>query len=176
MQTISVAIAPPDKENSEDSYTAYQIACGPWQLAVDAQWATSFLDNYVLQPIAHSPQWLLGGTNVDGILIPVIDLFTLLDPAAARIHGVDQKSRLLLGSHSLGENEDAIGLLFTGLPRLLNFTLAALSANLETPPLLCRMAKGLALAPDGITAIALDTRHLIDHCISQLGARDRASN
>jgi chemotaxis signal transduction protein len=133
------------------------------------------LDSYVLQAIPRAPQWLPGCTNVDGMLVPVIDLAMVLDPAAARIGGVDQKPRLLLGSHSPGDNEEAIGLLFTGLPRLLTFALTALPANLQAPPLLCQMARGLALAPDGVVAIALDTRYVIDHCISQLDASNQAS-
>ena len=176
MQTASATIAPLDEDASEGTYSAYQIGCGPWQLAVDAQWATNLLDNYVLQPIPQAPQWMPGCTNVDGMLVPVIDLFMLLDPAAARIRGVDQKPRLLLGSHSPGDNEEAIGLLFSGLPRLLTFTRTALPTDLEAPPLLCRMARGLALAPDGLAAIALDTRHVIDHCISQLDPFKRASD
>jgi hypothetical protein len=34
------------------------------------------------------------------------------------------------------------------------------------------MARGLALSPDSPVAIELDTRHLIDHCISQLATFD----
>jgi chemotaxis signal transduction protein len=167
---------PLDVDAAKGPYSAYYIGCGPWQLAVDAQWVTHLLDSYRLQPIPRAPQWLLGCTNVDGILVPVIDLFILLDPAAARARGAGQKARLLLGSHSPGDNEDAIGLLFTGLPRLLTISRTALPANLQAPPLLCQMAEGLALAPDGAAAIALDTRHVIDHCISQLDAFHHASD
>jgi len=175
METASNAIACVDQDAAEGTFSAYQIACGPWQLAVDAQWATNLLDNYVLHPIPQAPQWLPGCTNADGLLVPVIDLFMLLDPAAARMRGVDQKPRLLMGSHSPGDNEEALGLLFTGLPRLLSFGRAALPANLEAPPLLRQMARGLALAPDGAAAIALDTRYVIDHCISQLDTLRQAS-
>jgi hypothetical protein len=175
METASDATPSLDQEAAEGTFSAYQIGCGPWPLAVDAQWATSILDSYVLQAIPRAPQWLPGCTNVDGMLVPVIDLAMVLDPAAARIGGVDQKPRLLLGSHSPGDNEEAIGLLFTGLPRLLTFALTALPANLQAPPLLCQMARGLALAPDGVVAIALDTRYVIDHCISQLDASNQAS-
>jgi hypothetical protein len=37
------------------------------------------------------------------------------------------------------------------------------------------MALGLALETDGAAAIALDTRRVIDHCISQLDAFNQAS-
>ena len=175
MQTNFDAIAPLDEVTEEGTFSAYRIGCGPWQLAVDAQWVTSILDSYTLQPIPRAPAWLIGCTNVDGILVPVIDLYMLLDPAAARMRGADQKPHLLLGSHSPGDNEEAIGLFFTGLPRLLGFSVTASPTNLEAPPLLCQMARGLALTPDGAAAFLLDTRHAIEHCISQLDAFNRAS-
>jgi chemotaxis signal transduction protein len=170
MQTTSDAIASLDETTAEGTYSAYRIGCGPWQLAVNAQWATGILDSYALQPIPRAPQWLAGCTNVDGILVPVIDLLLLLDPAAASMDRTDPEVSILMGTHSPGDNEEAIGLLFTGMPHQLSYTRAILPASLEAPPLLCRMARGLAETPDGRMTIELDTHRLIDHCISQLDA------
>jgi chemotaxis signal transduction protein len=175
MQTTSDAIASLDQDAAGGTHSAYRIGCGPWQLAVDAQWATGIVDSYALQPIPRAPQWLAGCTNVDGILVPVIDLLLLLDPAAARARGVGQRPRLLLGSHSPGDNEEAIGLLFTGLPQQVAITRSALPANFEAPPLLRGMARGLAEAPDGRITIELDTHRLIDHFISQLDTPEHVS-
>lgn len=175
MQTTSDAVASVDGDTAESMCLAYRIGCGPWQLAVDAQWATGIVDSYALQPIPRAPQWLAGCTNVDGILVPVIDLLLLLDPAVARARGVGQRPRLLLGSHSPGDNEEAIGLLFTGLPQQVAITRSALPANFEAPPLLRGMARGLAEAPDGRITIELDTHRLIDHLISQLDTPEQVS-
>jgi chemotaxis signal transduction protein len=157
----------------ELSGTGYRIACGPWLLVVDSQWTNGILDSYVLHPIPRAPLWLVGYTNVDGILVPVLDLFHLLDPAAAKAGHVDSEVSIRLGSHSPGDNEEAIGLLFTGLPDQLSFTRTPLPPSFVAPPLLCRMALGLAEAPDGRMAIELDTNRLIDHCISQLDVSER---
>ena len=172
MQTTSDAVASVDGDAAESTYLAYRIGCGPWQLAVDAQWATGILDSYVLQAIPRAPQWMVGCTNVDGLLVPVIDLLMLLDPAAARGRHPGNKTRVLVGNPSPQDNEESIGLVFTGLPRQLTCTRTALPSTLQAPPLLWRMARGLALSPDSPVAIELDTRHLIDHCISQLAAFD----
>ena len=175
MQTTSDAVASVDGDAAESTYLAYRIGCGLWQLAVDAQWTTGILDSYVLQAIPRAPQWMVGCTNVDGILVPVIDLLLLLDPATASARGVGQRPRLLLGSHSPGDNEEAIGLLFTGLPQQVAITRSALPVSFEAPPLLRGMARGLAEAPDGRTTIELDTHRLIDHLIRQLNTPEHVS-
>ena len=175
MQTTSDAVAAVDDDAAESTYLAYRIGCGPWQLAVDAQWATGILDSYVLQAIPRAPQWMVGCTNVDRLLVPVIDLVLLLDPKAVSARGVGQRPRLLLGSHSPGDNEEAIGLLFTGLPQQVAITRSALPVSFEAPPLLRGMARGLAEAPDGRTTIELDTHRLIDHLIRQLNTPEHVS-
>jgi chemotaxis signal transduction protein len=175
MQTTSDAVASADGDAAESTYLAYRIGCGSWQLAVDAQWTTGILDSYALQAIPRAPQWMVGCTNVDGLLVPVIDLVLLLDSAAASARGVGQRPRMLLGSHSPGANEEAIGLLFTGLPQQVAISRSALPANFEVPPLLRRMARGLAEAPDGRTTVELDTHSLIDHLIRQLDTPEHAS-
>lgn len=173
METTATLHESIDDTHDEHSANGYRIACGPWLLAVDSQWTSGILDSYVLHPIPRAPAWLVGYTNVDGILVPVVDLFHLLDPAAVRVGHVDSEVSILLGSHSPGDNEEAIGLLFTGLPDQLSYTRIPLPPSFAAPPLLCRMALGLAEAPDGRMAIELDTNRLIDHCISQLDASER---
>ena len=175
MQTTSDAVASVDGDAAESTYLAYRIGCGPWQLAVDAQWTTGILDSYVLQAIPRAPQWMVGCTNVDGLLVPVIDLVLLLDPKAVSARGVGQRPRLLLGSHSPGDNEEAIGLLFTELPQQVAITRSALPVSFEAPPLLRGMARGLAEAPDGRITIELDTHRLIDHLIRQLNTPEHVS-
>lgn len=175
MQTTFDAVASVDGDAAESTCLAYRIGCGPWQLAVDAHWVTGILDSYALQPIPRAPQWMVGCTNVDGLLVPVIDLVLLLDPKAVSARGVGQRPRLLLGSHSPGDNEEAIGLLFTGLPQQVAITRSALPVSFEAPPLLRGMARGLAEAPDGRITIELDTHRLIDHLIRQLNTPEHVS-
>jgi chemotaxis signal transduction protein len=170
METTDALHEPIDDRDDAPSGTGYRIACGPWLLAFDSQWTNGVLDSYVLHPIPRAPSWLVGHTNVDGILVPVVDLFHLLDPAAASARRVDSEASVLLGSHSPGDNEEAIGLVFTGLPDQLSFTRTPLPPSFAAPPLLCQMALGLAEAPDGRVAIELDTTRLIDHCINQMDA------
>lgn len=157
--------------------TAYRIACGPWQLAFDLEWATHISETFSLNPIPRAPAWLAGCTSADGLLVPVVDLLLLIDPQAQNaVQTVatsrSEKVRLLLGSHSAGENEEAIGLLFTGLPQQISFTPQALPPDMPLPAPLKTVALGFAQAADGLAALELDTRCLIDLCMDQLDAAD----
>ncbi len=159
------------------SRAAYRIACGPWLLAFDLEWTTHISEAFSLNPIPRAPAWLAGCTNADGLLVPVVDLLLLIDPHAqnavqAVTSSRSEKVRLLLGSHSAGENEEAIGFLFTGLPQQIRFTPQALPPDKPLPAPLKTVALGLAQAADGLAALELDTRSLIDLCISQLDTAD----
>ena len=156
---------------------AYRIACGPWLLAFNLEWATHISEAFSLNPIPRAPAWLAGCTNADGLLVPVVDLLLLIDPRAQNaVQTVatsrSEKVRLLLGSHSPGENEEAIGLLFTGLPQQIRFTPQALPPDMPLPALLKTVALGFAQAADGLAALELDTRSLIDLCMGQLDTAD----
>lgn len=157
--------------------TAYRIACGPWLLAFDLKWTTHISETFSLNPLPRAPAWLAGCTNADGLLVPVVDLLLLIDPQAqnttpAIANPQGEKVRLLLGSHSAGENEEALGVLFTGLPQQIRFAPQALPPDLPLPPLLRTVVLGLAPAEDGLAALELDTRRLIDLCTGQLDIAD----
>ena len=178
--TVETALQPDDPSTAtlgEITRTAYRIACGPWLLAFDLAWATHISETFSLNPIPRAPAWLVGCTSADGLLVPVVDLLLLIDPQAQ--NGMAdvaisrrEKSRLLLGSHSAGENEEALGLLFNGLPQQISFTPQALPADMPLPAPLKAVALGLAQAADGLAALDLDTRSLIDLCMGQLDAAD----
>jgi chemotaxis signal transduction protein len=174
MHSVNTESDPLGGQSTDLMHFVYRIGCGPWLLAVDALWTTGILDNYVLQPIPRAPRWLIGCTNVDGLLVPVIDLFILLNPNVVLGPRIEHNARILLGTQSPASNEEAIGLLFTGLPERLGFTRITLPDTLQLPPLLGQLARGLAHTPDGRTTIELDTQHLIDHCISQLDTAEEA--
>lgn len=156
---------------------AYRIACGPWLLAFDLEWTTHISEAFSLNPIPRAPVWLAGCTNADGLLVPVVDLLLLIDPHAqsatqAVASSRSEKVRLLLGSRSAGDNEEAIGFLFTGLPQQIRFTPQALPPDMPLPVPLKTAALGLAQAADGLAALELDTRSLIDLCVRQLDTAD----
>ena len=91
---------------------AQAVQCGPWALAFAFSWARSIVEDFELSEVPHAPPWLLGAANVDGKVVPVIDLALYLDPAARPEPGAPRM--LLVG----GEGEDAAGIVFSGLPAM----------------------------------------------------------
>lgn len=174
VQTTADIEQPGSEDAGTVERTAYRLGCGPWLLAFDVQWATGISEVFSLHPIPRAPAWLTGCTNADGLLVPVVDLLQLMDPQASAVADSGRgKVRLLLGTHSAGDNEEALGLLFNGLPQQIRFTPSALPAAMELPPPLHALAVGVASAHDGLDALEIDTRRLIDLCIGQLDAIEK---
>jgi hypothetical protein len=118
VQTTVDTEQPGREEADTVERTAYRLGCGHWLLAFDVQWATGISEVFSLHPIPRAPAWLSGCTNADGLLVPVVDLLQLMDPQASAVAvSGGGKVRLLLGTHSAGDNEEALGLLFNGLPQ-----------------------------------------------------------
>lgn len=150
---------------------AYRVACGPWLLAFDLAWTTGISETFSLHPVPRAPVWLVGCTNADGLLVPVVDMLLLLDP-----HGGSTalsrrgKGRLVLGSHSPGDNEETLGLLFAELPQQISYAPMPIPSDPPLPPALQSVVGGAALSPDGHMALEIDTRSLVDLCVGQLEA------
>jgi len=168
---------PPEQADTQATdpmvHAAHCLACGPWLLAFDLEWITGISEAFSLHPIPRTPSWLVGCTNTEGLLVPVVDMLQLIDPQE-RVAKASrpEKARLLFGSHSPGENEEAIGLLFTDLPQQISYLPEALPPDMSLPPMLKALALNLARSPDGLAAVQVDTRRLIDLCISQLDTAD----
>jgi chemotaxis signal transduction protein len=95
---------------------AQAIDCGAVQVAVPFDWARNVVETFDLSPAPNAPVWLAGATNIEGRILPVLDLAAWLDPADAQ--AVDRHTRLLVG----GDADEAYALLFRGLPMLARWT------------------------------------------------------
>ena len=173
MSTPPVALDTDTAQHSPAQRSAYRIACGPWILAFELHWTTGISDSFVLNPIPRAPAWLAGCTNVEGLVIPVVDLSLLLDPQApTQTTAATEKTRLLLGGYSGADNEEAIGVLFTGLPQYITYTPEALPDEIPLPAPVKALARGFARANAGPPALEVDADALIDLCIRQLDAAE----
>lgn len=102
----------PPSSPAEAGALAQGVQCGPWPLAFPFSWARSIVEDYELSEVPHAPSWLLGAANVDGRVVPVIELALYLDPAWRPEPAATPM--LLVG----GEGEDAAGIVFRGLPAI----------------------------------------------------------
>jgi chemotaxis signal transduction protein len=115
---------------------AQGIVCGSWALAFSFDWARQIVEEFEISAIPKSPSWLLGAANIEGNIMPVIDLAVYFSPATANL-AVSPHQRLLVGGVTAAGADDAVAFVFNGLPQQLNYEpeeltyAGALPANLR---------------------------------------------
>ncbi len=142
---------------------AQGILCGSWALAFPFDWARQIVDEFELSPIPKAPDWLVGAANVDGNILPVVNLSTYLGVASASTS--HQQQRLLIGglaSQSAAEaNDDAIAIVFEGLPQQLGYEMRALSYPGALPARLLELCVGVGSNAAGHEFLEIDAQRLM---------------
>ena len=110
-----------------------------------------------------SPGWLLGAANVDGNILPVIDLNAYLSnsmPTSIR------QQRLLIGGisgalSSADATGDAIAIAFEGLPQQLGYEKRELTYAGALPPRLRELCIGVGSNAAGHEFLEIDAERLL---------------
>ncbi len=143
---------------------AQGILCGSWALAFPFDWARQIVDVFELSPIPKSPAWLIGAANVDGNILPVVDLNTYLGAGSASASAARQK-RLLIGGVSTDASADstgdAIAIAFEGLPQQLAYEPRALTYAGALPPRLRELCVGVGSNAAGHEFLEIDAQRLL---------------
>jgi chemotaxis signal transduction protein len=142
---------------------AQGILCGSWALAFPFDWARQIVDTFEIAPIPKSPPWLLGGTNVDGNILPVVDLNVYL--GLAQGSGVRQQ-RLLIGGLSNSQytsdsTGDALAIAFEGLPQQLGYERRELEYGSALPARLREICVGVGSNAAGHEFLEIDAERLL---------------
>lgn len=130
------------------------VGCGPHLLGFAYGWARAVLElTEAPTPVPNTPAWLLGVANLDGQVVPVVDLAEWLAPGVQPQPNAWQGAtgttwRVLLG----GAGETQLALRFNGLPlplpwRLQTRNLPAVRSSL--PAALQPLVLGLLNIPAG---------------------------
>jgi chemotaxis signal transduction protein len=86
-------------------------------LAFEFGWARSIVEQFELVAVPQAHPWLIGACNIEGELMPVIDMVRLISPSdGAFVRQTDQ--RLLV----LGDGVDAVAVIFSRMPQMLRFS------------------------------------------------------
>jgi len=140
---------------------AQAVRCGSRWVAFPYGWARSAVEQLPVSRVPGAPAWLAGAANIEGRIVPVIDLLAWCRPGEA-VDADAKGSRLLVG----GDGEDTVAVLFEGLPRVVHV--------LREPPL---HADGDPLAPygfgrelDDANTLALDAARWVEALIEELAA------
>jgi chemotaxis signal transduction protein len=110
--------------------------------------------------IPKAPAWLLGAANVEGTILPVIDLAVYFSPTTASLQ-VSPHQRLLVGGITAAGADDALALIFNGLPQQLNYEPQELTYAGALPPKLREACDAVASDPQGRNFLEINTDKLL---------------
>jgi chemotaxis signal transduction protein len=146
------------------------IQTGSLRLAIPYAWTRQIIDQFEVATAPNSPSWLVGATNVESRVVPVIDLadyaglvqtaYELALPARRRVG-------LLVG----GEGDSSAALHFVGLPSMRQAAAleraAAQALLAQTAPKLAPYAVGF-VGPANDGWVGLDATQLIEVLTSEV--------
>lgn len=105
------------------------------------------MEHYEISAVPKAPSWLIGAANIEGNVLPVVDLATYFSPTMAS-YSV-QRQRLLVGGLTAQSSDDAMALVFDGLPQQLNYEPQELTYAGALPPKLRDVCDLVALDASG---------------------------
>ena len=139
---------------------AQGIICGSWALAFSFDWSRQIVDRFELSAIPKAPAWLAGAVNVEGNVLPVVDLAQYFSPELANF-GQPTQQRLLVGGLTHTDAEDAVALVFSSLPMQLNYAHQELTYASALPLRLREVCDGIALDGNGRNFLEINPQRLI---------------
>jgi chemotaxis signal transduction protein len=139
---------------------AQGIVCGSWALAFSFDWARQIVEEFEIAAIPKSPPWLLGAANVEGNILPVIDLAVYFSPTTANMQAAPHQ-RLLVGGLTAAGADDAVALLFSGLPQQLNYQAQELTYAGALPLKLRETCDAIATDPAGRNFLEINVDKLM---------------
>lgn len=150
-------------------FTGQAITCGGWSIALNIAWTHTIIDAFELVKIPRAPNWLIGAVNVDGSIIPVVDLSVYFVPNAPPMQ-IDKRHRLLVGGkresnlESVGGSRGVVvfAILFSGLPMQIQYAREAVDERIVIPERMRELCLGTAKDGNGKTYFEMDTDRFID--------------
>jgi chemotaxis signal transduction protein len=136
--------------------TAQAVVCGSWAFAFEFGWARSIIDRFELVAVPQANPWLVGATNIEGDLLPVIDLTKLVVADAGEF--VQRKDhRLLVG----GQGAGAIAMVFSRMPQMIRFEPRDGEMLSYAPASIRSVVRGLATNERGESFLEIDGPKLV---------------
>lgn len=139
---------------------AQGIICGSWALAFSFDWSRQIIEDFEISSIPKSPAWLVGAANIEGSILPVVDLAVYFSPTTANLT-VSPHQRLLVGRLKMDDTDEAIALLFNGLPQQLNYQSQELTYAGALPAKLREVCGAVAIDASGRNFLEIDVEKLM---------------
>ncbi len=140
---------------------AQGIVCGKWNLAFNFDWARQIVENFELVSLPRAPGWVLGAVNINGAIVPVVDLSNYfsesVEPAQA-----ERDQRLLVGGIQAEDAEAALAVVFGHTPVQLDYSTKPINDVETLPPRLREVCIGLAHDGSGKEYLEINAGRLLD--------------
>lgn len=139
---------------------AQGIVCGSWALAFSYEWSRQIVEEFELSPIPKAPNWLLGSANIEGNIVPVIDLSVYFSPTTSQLHA-STSQRLLVGGMTDTGADEPVAFVFVGLPQQLNYEPQELTYGGALPNQLREVCDGIANDASGRNFLEINIDRLM---------------
>ena len=161
-EDVSQAAVPADTKS-----LAQGVQCGEFLLAFHFQWARQIIEHFELVPVPRAPSWMLGAVNVNGLIVPVVDMATYFSQSAVPAQ-VQRGQRLLLGGLQVEDADNALAVVFAHSPTQLEYYPQPI-AQLDTlPTRLQEVCLAAAMDDQSRTYIEIDSNKLMDALSAEL--------
>ena len=146
---------------------AQGVQCGKFSLAFSFDWARQIVDEFDLVPIPRAPSWVLGAVNVNGLIVPVVDIgnYFSADNTPSQLQ---RGQRLLLGGVQAEDADSALAIVFSQTPAQLDYDSQPLTDAAALPVRLQEVCKGFAVTVQGKIYIEIDPQRLMDALAAEL--------
>ena len=140
---------------------AQGIVCGDLNLAFTFDWARQIVDTYELVSLPRAPGWVLGAVNINGTIVPVVDLANYFyghsQPAQP-----ERGQRLLVGGIQAEDSDAALAVVFSQTPVQLEFLTQPNNSADGIAPRLLEVCRGTASDDRGKIYFEIDPARLMD--------------
>ena len=146
---------------------AQGIHCGDFLLAFGFDWARQIVDQFELVPMPRAPSWVLGAVNVNGVIVPVVDLSNYFSASTLPAQ-LERGQRLLVGGIQDEDAESALAVVFSQTPVQLDYQTSPWVDLRALPTRLQEVCSGVAGDDQGQAYAEINPRKLMDALSAEL--------
>ncbi len=166
-----------DQQPSDDGFAdpagfgnkqlAQGLQCGEYWLAFGFDWARQIVEEFDLVPLPRAPSWVLGAVNINGLIVPVVDIDNYLSHNSSPAQLL-RGQRLLLGGLQAEDAENALAIVFSHTPAQLEYEPQPLTDVMALPARLQGVCKGVVRTEMGKAYFEVDPKLLMDALAAEL--------